>query len=122
MVALMMVMVVIVIMAAAGTLPVMTVVIMTAFSVMVVIMTAGFFMMVIAAASLPMAVMILMGLSHLQLRVVHGLQNFLPVQLVPGRGNHSRLRIMLPQKLYARLQLLIRHTQVWASFPMWLRP
>ena len=63
-----------------------------------------------------MVVIILIQVAHIQLRMLHGVQNLLAVQLLPGSGDHSSLVIMLTQHLYRLCKLLLGHALGTAQY------
>lgn len=120
------VMVSLMIVAAAGTSLAVIVLMIMIFMAVVMVMVMVFLIMMVmmvvilmvmtAAAFALMAVFmrmsslfILVEAAHIQLCMMHGIQDLLSIQLIPGRSNHRSLRVMLPQKSCSLLKLLLRH-------------
>ena len=93
----------------------MAVVMVMVFMIMMVMMVVILMVMTAAAFALMAVFMrmsslfILVEAAHIQLCMMHGIQDLLSIQLIPGRSNHRSLRAMLPQKSCSLLKLLLRH-------------
>lgn len=93
----------------------MAVVMVMVFMIMMVMMVVILMVMTAAAFALMAVFMrmsslfILVEAAHIQLCMMHGIQDLLSIQLIPGRSNHRSLRVMLPQKSCSLLKLLLRH-------------
>lgn len=93
----------------------MAVVMVMVFLIMMVMMVVILMVMTAAAFALMAVFMrmsslfILVEAAHIQLCMMHGIQDLLSIQLIPGRSNHRSLRVMLPQKSCSLLKLLLRH-------------
>ena len=104
---LLMIMVVFMIMAAALLIVVVMMMLVLLLMIMVVFM--------IVAAAFLVILFFLMGLQqllqlHLQgVLLLHGCQNLLAVQLIPGRRDDGRIGVLLPQQRDNRRQLLLAH-------------
>lgn len=93
----------------------MAVVMVMVFMIMMVMMVVILMVMTAATFALMAVFMrmsslfILVEAAHIQLCMMHGIQDLLSIQLIPGRSNHRSLRVMLPQKSCSLLKLLLRH-------------
>lgn len=93
----------------------MAVVMVMVFMIMMVMMVVILMVMTAAAFALMAVFMrmsslfILVEAAHIQLCMMHGIQDLLSIQLIPGRSNHRSFRVMLPQKSCSLLKLLLRH-------------
>lgn len=93
----------------------MAVVMVMVFMIMMVMMVVILMVMTAAAFALMAVFMrmsslfILVEAAHIQLCMMHGIQDLLSIQLIPGRSNHRSLRVMLPQKSCRLLKLFLRH-------------